>query len=83
MTTIVDQPMEGSERSDKKQNEPMNILFTILNSRLKFLEFISTNVPLTPHQISIGQEVILISDTLHALKVFSTPITTFEDTLNQ
>jgi hypothetical protein len=83
MTTIVDQPMESSERSDKKQNEPMNLLFTILNSRLKSLEFISTSVPLTPHQIGIGQEVTLISNTLHALEVFSTPITTFEDTLDQ
>jgi hypothetical protein len=44
------------------------------------LEFISISVPLTPHQIGIGQEVTLISNTPHASKVFITPIMTFEDT---
>jgi hypothetical protein len=54
MTTIVSQPMEGSERFDKKQDEPMNPSFIILDSRLKSLEFISISVLITPHQISIG-----------------------------
>jgi len=47
------------------------------------LEFLSTNVPLTPHHISIGQEVTLISNALHASKVFTTPIATFRDMPNQ
>jgi hypothetical protein len=72
--------MEGSERYDKEQVELVNLSFTILNSRLGSLEFITTIVLLTPHQIGIGQEVTLISNTLHASKVFTTPITTFEDT---
>jgi hypothetical protein len=54
MTTIVNQPMEGSERFNEKHDEPINPSFTILDSRLKSLEFISTSVPLTPHQIGIG-----------------------------
>jgi hypothetical protein len=73
--------MEGNERSDKEHVEHGNPSFTILDSRLESLEFISISVPLTPHQI--GEEVILISSTLHALEVFTTPITTFEDTLDR
>jgi hypothetical protein len=74
--------MEGSEGYDKEQVELVNPSFTILNSRLESLEFITTNVLLTPHQIGIGQEVTSISNTLHASEVFTTPITTFEDTPN-
>jgi hypothetical protein len=40
--------MEGSERSDKKQDEPINPTYIILNIRLESLKFLSTNVPLTP-----------------------------------
>jgi hypothetical protein len=47
------------------------------------LEFLFTNLLLTPHQIGIGQEIILSSSTPHASKVFTTPITTFEETPNQ
>ncbi len=83
MTIVFNQLVEGSERSDKKHDELVNPSFTILNSRLKYLEFISINVPLTPHQIGIGHEVTLISNTPHALKVFTTLIATFEDTLNE
>jgi hypothetical protein len=83
MTTVFNQPVEGSERSNKKHDELVNLSFTILDSRLKYLEFMSINVPLTPHQIGIGQEVTLISNTPHALEVFTTPITTFEDTHDQ
>jgi len=36
---------------------------------------------LTPHNIGIGQEVTLISSTLHVLKVFTTPIMSFQNTL--
>ncbi len=43
--------MEGSERFDKEHVELVNLSFTILDNRLAYLEFISTSVPLTPHQI--------------------------------
>jgi hypothetical protein len=49
VTIVVSQFVEGSERSDKKQDEYVNPSFTILESRLKSLEFISISVPLTPH----------------------------------
>jgi len=38
---------------------------------------------LIPHQIGIRQELTLISSTSYALEVFTTPITTFEDTPNR
>jgi hypothetical protein len=81
MTTVVSKPMEDSERFDKEQVEHVNPSFTILDSILEFLEFLFASVPLTPHQIGIGQEGILISSIPHASKVFTTPIATFEDTL--
>jgi len=74
--------MEGIERFNKKHDEHVNPQFTILDNRLEYLEFISINVLLTPHSICIGQEVILISNTMHVSKVFTTPIKTFEDTLD-
>jgi hypothetical protein len=40
--------MEGSERSIKEQVEHVNLSFTMLDSRLESLEFISTIVPFTP-----------------------------------
>ncbi len=49
MTTIVSQLVEGNERFDKEQVEHVDRSFTILNSILKYLEFISINVPLTSH----------------------------------
>ncbi len=49
MTTDVSLPVEGSERSDKKKNEPINPSFTILDNILEYLGFIFVNVPLTPH----------------------------------
>jgi hypothetical protein len=82
ITTIVSQVVEGSERSDKKQDEPINPSYIILDNRLESLELLSISVPLTPHQIGKGQEVILISNTLHVSKVYTTPIATFEDTLD-
>jgi hypothetical protein len=44
VTTIVRQPMEGSERSNRKQDEPINFTYIILDNRLEYLEFLSTNV---------------------------------------
>jgi hypothetical protein len=44
----------GNERFDKEHDELVNPSYTILDNRLKSLEFLSTNVPLTPHQIGIG-----------------------------
>jgi hypothetical protein len=80
LTTIITQLVEGNEKSNKEHVELVNPSFAILDSRLEFLEFISINVPLTKHQISIGHEVILISSTMHVLEVFTTPVMTFEDT---
>jgi len=45
MTVVVSQHVEGNERFNKEQVEPINPSFTILDSRLKSLESISTNVP--------------------------------------
>ncbi len=59
MTIIVNQLVEDSERSNKEQVELVNPSFTILDSRLESLEFISTSIPMTPHQIGIGHEVTL------------------------
>ncbi len=39
--------VEGSDRFDKKHEEPINPSYTIIDNRLESLEFISTNVPLT------------------------------------
>ncbi len=66
----MNQLVEGSERFNKKHDEHVNPTYTILDNRLESLEFLSTNVILTPHQIGIGQEVTLISNTPH---VFTTP----------
>jgi hypothetical protein len=74
MTTNVNQSVEGCGRSDKKHVEHVNISFTILDNRLESSKFLSTKVLMSPHQIGIGQEVILISNTSHALKIFTTPI---------
>jgi hypothetical protein len=46
--------MRGSERSVKKQVEFVNPSFNVLNNRVESLEFLSTNLPLTPHHIGIG-----------------------------
>jgi len=82
VTIIVNEPVEGSERSNKKQDELVKPSYTIRDSRLESLEFLSTNVLLTPHQIGIGQEVILILNTSHASKAYITPIVAFEDKLD-
>jgi hypothetical protein len=54
VTIVFNQPVEGNERFDKEQIEHVNPSFTILDSRLESLEFISTSVTLTPRQINIG-----------------------------
>jgi hypothetical protein len=77
ITIVVNQPMEGIGRSDKKQDEPINLSYIILDIRFEFFEFLSTSVPLTPHQIGISQEVTLISN---ASEIYTTPIVTFEET---
>jgi hypothetical protein len=48
MTIVISKHVEDSERFDKEQVEHVNLSFTILNCRLKFLEFLSSNVSLTP-----------------------------------
>jgi hypothetical protein len=54
ITIVVNQLVEGSERSNNKQDEPINLTYIILDNRLESLEFLSTSVPLTPHQIGIS-----------------------------
>jgi hypothetical protein len=54
IVTIVSKPMKGSERSNKEQVELVNPSFTILNSRIEFLELLSASLHLTQHQIGIG-----------------------------
>jgi hypothetical protein len=49
MTIVVSKHLEDSERFDKEQVELVNPSFTILDSRLEFLEFLFASVPLTPH----------------------------------
>ncbi len=46
--------MRGSERFAKEHVELVDPSFTILDSRIKPLEFLFANLPLTPHQIGIG-----------------------------
>jgi hypothetical protein len=46
------------------------------------LQFLFATLSLTPHQIDIGQNIILIINTLHDSEVFTTPITTFEETFD-
>jgi hypothetical protein len=82
VTIVVNQYVEGNEISNKKQDELVNPSFTLLDNRLKSLEFLSISVLLTPHQICMGQEVTLIFNIPHALEVITTCITTFEDTPN-
>jgi len=43
VTIVVNKHVEDSEKSNKKWVEPVNLSFTILNIRLKFLEFLSVN----------------------------------------
>jgi hypothetical protein len=74
--------VRGSERYAKQHVQLVNLSFIVLNNKIKSLEFLFASLPLTPHQIGIGQEVILISSTPHASKIFTTPIGTFEDTLD-
>ncbi len=76
--------MRDSEKSAKEHDELVDPnSFIVLDSRVKYLEFLSTSLPLTPHQIGISQKIILISSTPHASEVFMTPITTFEETFDR
>ncbi len=80
VTTVTNEPMRASERFAKKQAKPIDPSFIILDNRVKPLEFLSSSLPLTPRR---GQEIHLISSIPHALEVFTTPTTTFEETLDQ
>jgi hypothetical protein len=51
---VVNKPMRGNEISIKEQTEPINPSFIVLDDRVESLEFLSTNLPLTPHHIGIG-----------------------------
>jgi hypothetical protein len=75
--------VRGNERFAKEQVELVNPSFIVLDNKIKYLEFLSIKLLLTPHQIGIGMDITLISITLHALEVFMIPITTFEKTPNR
>jgi hypothetical protein len=55
----------------------------VVSNKLETLEILFTTIPLTPPQIGVGLDIILISNTPHALEVFIMPITSFEKTPNQ
>jgi hypothetical protein len=55
----------------------------VVSSRVEPLKFLFTNIPLTPPQIGVSLEIILISTTLHALKVFVMPLTNVVKTFVQ
>ncbi len=55
----------------------------VVSSRVEPLKFLFINIPLTPPQIGVSLEIILISTTLHALKVFVMPLTNVVKTLVQ
>lgn len=64
----------------KQQVELVDPSFIVFDSGTGPLEFLPTILPLTPHEIGIGQKNTFITNTLHASDVFTTPITTFEET---
>jgi hypothetical protein len=51
----------------------------VVSTKVGTLEFLTTTIPLTPPQIGVGLEITLLSNTTHALEIFATPITTFEE----
>ncbi len=69
-----------NDKTAKEQVELVDPSFTILNIIVKYSEFLSISLLLTPHQIGIGQEIMLTSITLHVFEIFMTPIVTFEKT---
>jgi hypothetical protein len=73
--------VKGSDKYVKHQVEHVDPPFIILNGGVGLLELLYVTLLLTPHHTCIVQEIIFISNTFHALKVFMKPITTFEETL--
>jgi hypothetical protein len=70
-------------QSIKEHVEHVDPSFIVFDSETGPLEFLLATLPLTPHQIGIGQDITLITNTPHALEVFMTPIVTFEETLDR
>jgi hypothetical protein len=75
--------VESSDKSVKEHVELVDPSFTVFVSGIGPLKFLLATLLLTPHHIGIGQEIILIINTPHASEVFTTPIATFEETLDQ
>jgi len=63
--------------------KPIDAPSFVVSNKLETLEFLITTIPLTPPQIVVGLDIILISNTPHALEVFIMPITSFEETSYQ
>ncbi len=76
VTTTTTEFVEGSDKFVKEQ------IKHVLDNGTRPLEFLFATLPLTPHHIGIGQEITLIINTMYVSKVFTTPITTFEETFN-
>jgi hypothetical protein len=75
--------VESSDKAVKEHVELVNPSFIVFVSGIGPLKFLLATLPLTPHHIGIGQEIILIISTPHASEVFTTPIATFQETLDQ
>ncbi len=75
--------VDSSDKFVKEHVEHVDPSFTIFDIGIEPSEFLLVTLPLTPHQIGIGQEITLTTNTSHASKVFTTQITTFEETFNR
>jgi hypothetical protein len=73
--------VKGSDKFVKHQVQLVDPPFIILNSGVRLLKLLYVTLFMTPHHLGIGQEITLISNTFHALEVFTKPIMTFEETL--
>ncbi len=58
VTTAITELVESSDKSIKEQVEHVDPSFIIFNSGIGPLEFLLATLPLTPHQIGIGQELL-------------------------
>jgi len=72
--------MESSDKCVREHVEHVDLPFIIFDRGIKPSKFLSLILLLTPHQIGIGQDIMLVTNIPHALKVFTTPIVTFEET---
>jgi len=77
---ITIEHVEGNIETSRENTKPIDT--STITNIVEPLEFLSTTLPLTPPQIGIGQDIILISSTPHPSKVFRMMIMTFDKTPN-